>query len=114
MRALVSGATGFIGRRLALALRERGAEVRCLVRNRGRAEDLERAGCELHEGDVLHLHSLRGAGRDVEVAYYLVHAMGRGQRGSFADTERTGAETFAMTMAAEGVRRIVYIGGLGD
>ena len=76
MRTLVTGATGFIGGRLAAALAERGAEVRCLVRDRERAADLAAAGHELHEGDVLDADSLRGAGEGVTTAYYLVHSMG--------------------------------------
>lgn len=80
-KALVTGATGFIGGRLAASLVERGWEVRCLVRDRGRATSLAEAGMELHEGDALDAGSLRGAGEGVEVAYYLMHAMGRGWNG---------------------------------
>jgi len=115
MRALVTGATGFIGGRLAAALAERGAEVRCLVRDRDRAEALAAAGHDLHEGDVLDADSLRGAGEGVTVAYYLVHSMGRGDdREGFAERERRAAANFARIAAEEGVERIVYLGGLGD
>ncbi len=56
----------------------------------------------------------RGAGR-AEVAYYLVHSMGRGASdGDFADRDRRGAENFPAAAAAAGVRRIVYLGGLGE
>src|SRR5581483_4475353 len=48
----------------------------------------------------------------VEVAYYLVHSMG--SRGAFAEADRAAAENFARAAAAAGVRRIVYLGGLGD
>jgi uncharacterized protein YbjT (DUF2867 family) len=114
MKALVTGATGFIGGRLADALSARGTEVSCLVRDRGRAERLQAAGHELHEGDVLAADSLRGAGRGVSTAYYLVHSMGRGSgREGFAERERSAAANFARMAKAEGVERIVYLGGLG-
>ncbi len=113
---LVAGATGFIGGKLASALGEGGAEVRCLVRDResARSRALEAAGHELHEGDVLDRASLRGAGRGVEVAYYLVHSMGRGGDGDFRARERAAAENFAALAREEGVGRVVYLGGLGD
>ncbi len=114
MRALVTGATGFIGGRLAGALAESGAEVRCMVRSRARAGGLERAGFEIHEGDVLSPASLAGAGGGVDVAYYLIHSMGRGGDANFAERERRAAVAFAEMAHAEGVGRVVYVGGLGE
>ncbi len=112
MRALLTGATGFVGGRLADALGRSGAQVRCLVRDRGRARRLEADGCELREGDVTDPGSLEGVGTGVDVAYYLIHAMSGGR--GFAERERQGAHNFARMASREGVGRVVYLGGLGD
>ena len=111
-RALVTGATGFIGGRLSRSLTESGVEVRCMVRDRRRAQDLARSGCEIREGDVTDADSLEGAGTDAEVAYYLVHAMASGS--GFGGRELNGARNFARMARREGIRRVVYLGGLGD
>jgi uncharacterized protein YbjT (DUF2867 family) len=114
MRALVTGATGFVGGRLVDALASQGVEVRALVRDRSRARRLEQAGVELHEGDVTRAESLAGAGAGADVGYYLVHSMGRGGKGDFAEQERAAARNFARMAAEEGVERVIYLGGLGD
>lgn len=112
--ALVTGATGFIGGRLANALADDGWNVRALVRDRGRASDLAERRMELFEGDVLDAGSLRGAGEGAEVAYYLVHGMGRGGDGDFEESERRAATNFAEMAERERIDRIAYLGGLGD
>ena len=115
MKALVTGATGFVGGRLAQRLSADGVEVRCLVRDRARASHLAEAGHELHEGDVTKPESLRGAGEGIDVAYYLVHGMGRGSADEdFEESERRSAAAFARMARDEGVSRVVYLGGLGD
>ena len=85
-----------------------------MVRDRGRASDLAGAGHELHEGDVQRPDTLRGAGRDVDIAYYLIHSMGRGGDGDFAERERRAAKAFARMARADGIKRVAYLGGLGD
>jgi uncharacterized protein YbjT (DUF2867 family) len=114
MKALVTGATGFIGGRLAHRLAREGVEVRCLVRDRGRAGHLAAAGFDLHEGDVTRPQTLMGAGAGVDVAYYLVHGMGRGSDDDFEEGERRAARAFGEMAKAERVGRVVYLGGLGD
>jgi uncharacterized protein YbjT (DUF2867 family) len=113
MKILVTGATGFIGGRLTRQLLAEGYDVRALVRSPDKARDLERAGAELFQGDLLEPGSLAGAGDGVDVAYYLVHAMGGG-KGDFEEQERTASEGFARLAARAGVSQVVYLGGLGD
>jgi uncharacterized protein YbjT (DUF2867 family) len=109
----VAGATGYIGGLLCRRLREQGAEVRALARSPERAGELAEAGCEVVQADVLEPATLGPALAGVDVAYYLVHSMGRGSDGDFAARDKEGAANFAAAAAAGGVRRIVYLGGLG-
>jgi uncharacterized protein YbjT (DUF2867 family) len=111
---LVAGATGYIGRRLTLALVEKGSPPRAMARTPGKAKDLAAAGAEVVPGDVLRQPNLRDALDGVKTAYYLVHSMGRGGAGDFADQDRTGAENFAEVAAEQGVKEIIYLGGLSD
>ncbi len=111
----VAGSTGYIGGLLCKRLREGGEEVRALARSPERAGELTEIGCEVVQADVLDPAGLRAALAGAEVAYYLVHSMGRGaDDGDFADRDRQGAENFAAAAAASEVRRIVYLGGLGE
>ncbi len=93
-------------------MRESGTPVRCLARSSEKAERLAGDGFEVHVGDVTEMESLTGAGRDVEIAYYLVHSMAGG--GDYAAREEVGARNFARMACDEGVERIVYLGGLGE
>ncbi len=87
-------------------------EVRALVRDPSRAGHLQEQGCEVVRGDVTDASSLARVFEDVDVAYYLVHAMAGGA--GFEQREHDGAVNFARGARAAGVRRVVYLGGLGD
>ncbi|MBK8293322.1 MAG: NAD(P)H-binding protein [Solirubrobacterales bacterium] len=114
-RVLVAGATGYVGRKLALRLAEDGGFlVRVIARSPDKAKDLEEAGCEVVKADVLEPESLGPAMEGVGVAYYLVHSMGRGATEDFAETDRRAAINFAKAAKESGVERIIYMGGLGE
>ena len=82
------------------------------MRDRSRGRQLEGEGCELHEGDVTDPASLEGVGREIDVAYFLIHAMAGGH--GFEERERQGALNFAKMAKREGVKRVIYLGGLGE
>lgn len=108
---LVTGASGYVGGRLVRTLHERGERVRCLAR---RPQDLAArlpGGVEVVGGDVLDASSLEAALAGVDTAFYLVHGMG--SRRDFQEEDRRGAMNFGNAARAAGVRRIVYLGGLG-
>ncbi|MCF4137091.1 SDR family oxidoreductase [Streptomyces sp. Tue 6430] len=111
LRCLVTGATGYIGGRLVPELLAAGHRVRCLARSPERLRDHPWAGeVEVARGDVTDAASVAEAMRDVDVAYYLVHALGSGR--DFEETDRRAAHIFGERARAAGVRRIVYLGGL--
>ncbi len=85
-----------------------------MARNPGRGQELAAAGCEVVPGDVLRRERLAEPMQGVRTAYYLVHSMGRGGEGDFAERDREGAENFAAVARDAGVEEIVYLGGLSD
>ena len=110
----IAGATGYVGGLLADELSGRGRDVRCLARTPERAEERFGGRCEVVRADVLEPDTLGPALEGVELAYYLVHSMGRGSDGDFVERDRRGAENFAEAARDAGVERIVYLGGLGE
>ena len=105
MPVFLTGATGYVGGRLLDALRGRGEPVRALSRS-----GAELDGAEVVRGDVRDGALVREVLAGVEVAYYLVHALGTPDFGS---ADREAARSFAAAAADAGVGRLVYLGGIG-
>lgn len=112
----VTGATGYIGGRLVPLLLENGYTVRCLARNRSKLAARswsDDPGVELLEGDVGDTELLTQQMTGCVAAYYLVHSM-IAAGDDYAERDRLLASSFAAAASRAGLRRIVYLGGLGD
>jgi uncharacterized protein YbjT (DUF2867 family) len=108
---LLTGATGYVGGRLLKVLEGAGRRVRCLARRPEALRAKVAPGTEVVAGDVLDEGSLKEGLRGVHTAYYLVHSMGA--RRDFEAEDRRAARNFAEAAREAGVRRIIYLGGLG-
>jgi uncharacterized protein YbjT (DUF2867 family) len=112
MPILVTGATGYVGGRLVPLLIDRGCPIRCLARNPDKLKVQFADRVEVAKGDVLNRSSLDRALQGVGTAYYLVHLMSGSS--NFEQEDRRAAQNFISAAEAAGVRRIIYLGGLGD
>ena len=113
MNILVTGATGFVGSHLVPILLEEGHHVRCMSRNPGRASSRLPSGVEIVRGDVHDASSLAAALDGMDAAYYLVHSMESGEF-DFEERDRDAARQFAFAAKRAGIKRILFLGGLGD
>ncbi|MDH3550814.1 MAG: NAD(P)H-binding protein, partial [Gammaproteobacteria bacterium] len=109
-RRLVFGASGYIGSYLAPFLASQGVAVRATSRNVDVLESREWSNVELAEADALQPDTLDSVLEGVDIAYYLVHSMAAGK--NFPDLDATAARNFAAAAERQGVKRIVYLGGL--
>jgi uncharacterized protein YbjT (DUF2867 family) len=111
LRCLVTGATGYVGGRLVPELLAAGHRVRVMTRSPERLRDHPWAGdVEIAQADAGDEERVRAACADVDVVYYLVHALGSGPE--FEETDRRTARVVARAAREAGVRRLVYLGGL--
>jgi len=111
-RVLITGATGYIGRRLKhKLLQDPELQVRLFVRNALKVQEKVSRQVEIVEGDTFNLEKLAQALEGIDVAFYLIHSMGAEK--DFSDLDRKSAENFRDACIAEGVRKIIYLGGLG-
>jgi len=116
---LLTGPTGFIGGRLLHALDEEGFRVRCLVRI---SEELVirrplKQEPEVGYADLLQPETLPASMEGMDAAFYLVHSMGGrsiAETKAFAERDRRCAENFLKAAEEAGVKRIIYLGGLGE
>jgi len=109
---LLTGATGYVGGRLLSRLQQQQIRVRCLTRRPEALRDRVAATTEVVQGDVFDADSLAAAFEGVDTAYYFVHSMGDNR--DFESQDRIAAENFAKAATQAGVRRLVYLGGLGN
>lgn len=108
---LLTGATGYIGGRLLPALLEKDYKVRCLARRPEQLQAHAKGRFEVIAADMANAESLGPALAGVATAFYLIHSMGT--EGRFAEQDRLAAMNFAQAARAVGLRRIIYLGGLG-
>jgi uncharacterized protein YbjT (DUF2867 family) len=108
---LVTGATGYVGTRLRRRLEEAGCSLRCLARRPAELAARVAPGTEVVAGDVLKPETLGPVLEGVETAYYLIHSMGSGS--DFEEQDRVAARNFGAAARRAGLRRIIYLGGLG-
>ena len=110
---LVTGATGYIGGRLVPRLLREGRSVRVMVRRRRRVLSRPWSGeVEIAVGDALKPETLPQAMKGVHTAYYLIHSIA-GPSG-FEELDLQAARNFGQAAKDAGVKRIIYLGGLGD
>ncbi len=110
---LVSGASGYIGGRLITELMARGYNVRAMVRADPHIYRDRFPGADIVAADALRPESLPSVFRQIHTAYYLIHSLMLGGK-HFSDADREAAYHFRMAAEKAGVRRILYLGALGD
>ena len=108
-RVLVTGATGYIGRRLKNKLLEYPElQVRIFVRNALKVQKKAGQKAEIVEGDTFNREKLALALKDIDVAFYLIHSMGADK--DFSDLDRKSSENFRDTCIEAGVKKITWGG----
>lgn len=113
MKAFVTGATGFVGGRLAERLRERGDEVVALVRDPGKAGRLRELGCTIVEGDLSSRPALAAAMEGCDAVFHVAaiyrNGVPRSKRDELFAANVTGTENALDAAVDAGVGRIVYV-----
>jgi uncharacterized protein YbjT (DUF2867 family) len=113
MNILLTGATGYIGKRLLPVLLQKGHKVYCLVRNKNRfyASDEILSKIEIVEADLLYRSEVKKLPKDIDVAYYLIHSM-LSSSSEFIVQEKQTAINFRDYLEKTNVKRAIYLGGI--
>jgi uncharacterized protein YbjT (DUF2867 family) len=111
-RILLTGATGYVGGRLLPCLLDAGYTVRCAVRRPESVTLAAHENLEVIQADLLDKTSMEVALQDMDVAYYLAHSLGSSE--NFEEKELQCAKNFADAAKETGLKRIIYLGGLGS
>jgi uncharacterized protein YbjT (DUF2867 family) len=109
---LLTGGSGYVGGRLIPLLERSSVQLRCLARDPDKLRSRVRPATEIVRGDVRNASSLDQALKGVHTAYYLIHLMSGSK--DFEVEDRQASRTFAESAHRAGLRRIIYLGGLGD
>ena len=116
-KILVIGASGFVGRKIALALLADKYSVRCLARDPSRVQDLAEIGCEIVQGDVSDSASIQQALESVQAVYISIHTLSpqhastKGQ--GFMEVEMKGLQNIVAACRTHGAQRLIYVTSLG-
>ncbi len=112
-KILIAGATGYVGGRLVFELQKRGYPLRLTVRGNIEAYKRRWPTAEIVTADVHKYYEIESALRGVDVAYYLVHSLNLGPK-AFETSDLEAADNFRQAVETAGVKRIIYLGGLGE
>jgi len=111
MKVLLTGSTGYIGRRLKHKLLEdKDIELKLFVRNKNSLSSEVLRDIEVIEGDTFDKDKLRLALKDVDIAYYMIHSL---NNKNYKDLDKISAQNFIEIAEECGVKRVIYLGGLG-
>ncbi|CAA6822474.1 MAG: Putative nucleoside-diphosphate-sugar epimerase [uncultured Sulfurovum sp.] len=111
MKVLLTGSTGYIGRRLKEKLLEKpDVDLRLFARNKKALSSKIQNHVEIVEGDTFNKNQLKEALKDIDVAYYLVHSL---SNKDYKELDKVSAQNFIDIANECGVKRVIYLGGLG-
>lgn len=111
MKILLTGADGYIGRRLKSILKDKSdIELRIFVRNKKRLSKDVLERFEVIEGDTFDKEALKKALCGVDTAYYLIHSL---NKENYKELDKLSAQNFIDTASECGVKKVIYLGGLG-